>query len=103
MWQLPAPTANQVAALLTHGQTLHEVAHLVRPSQTPDLGPEARTRLAARVVDLYQQGNSIRQVSKTVERSYTLVRTLLLESRCPLREPRGGSRRAACRQQAATR
>jgi hypothetical protein len=115
MWQLPAPAAEWVGALLAQGRVPEAVARRVSPSVAPELpawrgasggvsrrravrprlDPEARARLAARVVDLYQRGNSIRQVSKTVGRSYSLVRALLLESGCALREPRGGGRRGA--------
>jgi hypothetical protein len=110
MWQLPAPAAQWAGALLAQAKVPDAVPGLVSPSVAPDLparsgasrgvsrrravrprlDPEARGRLAARVVDLYRRGNSIRQVSETVGRSYSLVRALLLESGCPLREPHGG-------------
>lgn len=113
MWQLLTPAAQWAGALLAQGKAPDAVARLVSPSVAPglperrgagrgvsrrravrpQLDPEARAWLAARVVDLYQRGNSIDQVSKTVGRSYSLVRALLLENGCPLREPRGGSRR----------
>jgi hypothetical protein len=113
MWQLPAPAAQLAGALLTQGKVPDAVARRVSPSPAPDLppwrgasrgvsrrravrpqlDPEARARLGARVVDLYQRGNSIHQVSKTVARSNTLIRALLMESGCPLGEPHGGSRR----------
>lgn len=52
---------------------------------------DARTREGRRLADRYAGGASIRQLAAETGRSYSAVRSLLIQARVPLRS-RGGAR-----------
>ncbi|SDM76560.1 helix-turn-helix domain-containing protein [Streptomyces wuyuanensis] len=61
----------------------------------PHLKGEARTTVARRAADLYEQGSTIKGVAQVIDRSYGNTRTLLLEAGVRLRPRFGVTRRTA--------